>query len=114
MTTERKLKITDGPWELRDSDIVVDGTRIAVVLATWRGFDSDQANAEFIAEAGTVANECDLMPRELLAQRDELARIATKIIQMVDEGYEESFILHGTGDVMVSLLAAISRVRGQS
>lgn len=41
--------------------------------------DEAIANAELIAEAGTVTNESGLTPRQLLEQRDELLEVAKRV-----------------------------------
>ena len=40
-----------------------------------------QANAELIADAGTTANKCQLLPSELLVQRDELLKSLIEVIE---------------------------------
>lgn len=68
------LNITKGEWRLyragRSVGSASDHTGICEVWerANDEGFD----NANLIAEAGTVANECGLTPRQLLEQRNEL------------------------------------------
>lgn len=91
---ERKLKITEGEWIIDDNTITdKNGFSIAepcefAIYMNWsekglyhwseeggsfeRSKEELEANAQLITEAGTVANECDLMPRELLNQRNEL------------------------------------------
>jgi len=52
--------------------------------------DEATANARLIAEAGTVASECGLSPRELLAQRDELLGALEEIVGNWDQGFGAS------------------------
>jgi len=40
-----------------------------------------EANAKLIADAGTTANKCNLLPSELLAQRDELLQLLKNCIK---------------------------------
>ena len=89
------MKITPGTWEVhhqKDAGIGNRGSHFEVLrpLVNQDGEYKGQvggyeiiigetthpkiteAHARFISEAGTVANQCGLMPSELLAQRDEL------------------------------------------
>lgn len=111
------LKITPGKWEVSshqlDEASFVEAAFLptspharAIIVETYRRLDA-QANADFIAEAGTVANETGLMPRELLAQRDELLRSLEAALDAVQ--------LYSTGharEVRIIAGAAIERVRG--
>lgn len=59
-----------------------DGRRTAMV-----GHGPDgAANAQFIAEAGTVHSECGLSPRELLEGYRELRKALAWMTQRADEG----------------------------
>jgi hypothetical protein len=99
MTTEtkRKLNITPGPWMAYNQV----GNHI---LKTWRvrsesddqpcgichmdeSLTGDQqvANAELLAEAGTVANETGLTPRQLADQRAELLEKLQRLVAMHDD-----------------------------
>lgn len=98
MQTENKLNITAGDWiysmggtfdtpsvkvkvnsETLLTIVKCDTSHLRVAAGLINehlpaGFDSntDEANALFIADAGTTANKCGLLPSELLKQRDEL------------------------------------------
>lgn len=71
-----KAKPTPGKWEIAgkdgDSHVICakdkHGKRRTLAHAYTEG------DAELIAEAGTVYHETGLTPREILAQRDRLAR----------------------------------------
>lgn len=73
------LKITPGEWDVATCKVGDEKVEWAVfhkdehgelhrVARCGEGAD----DAEFIAESGTVANECGFTPRELLQQRDAL------------------------------------------
>lgn len=73
------LRITPGPWTISGSiydpnlvhaAIWADGESQYPTVASVMTGPHAAANAEFIAEAGTVAHETGLTPRELLDQRD--------------------------------------------
>ncbi len=50
-----------------------------------------QANAILIADAGTTANKCQLLPSELLVQRDELLKqLKACNTALMMEGYSEN------------------------
>lgn len=100
-----KLKITPGPWvaELGEAyDVRAPHGGICARIHHLKGHhgtmgrvpsEEAAANAEFIAEAGTVANETGLMPRELLAQRDELLQVVEllkKAEQLVAENAQKA------------------------
>lgn len=68
------LKITKGPWYQADSNrqyiMTKDCTSIAYLYDI--SDDAIDSNGALIAEAGTVANECGLTPRELLEDNEDL------------------------------------------
>lgn len=79
----KELKITKGEWSVSKSkkghwDISGDGW--VQFGRVWNIKDSlnphfrieSHANAQLIADAGTTANKCGLLPSELLEQRDML------------------------------------------
>ena len=77
-----KLGITGGVWRLLPPSQFIDNnwhvtddadTFVAHVFGFNHATDNQaKTNAAFIAEAGTVANETGLMPREMAEQRAEL------------------------------------------
>ena len=85
-TTKRNLDITPGPWEIGHSsdanymgDMGAGGLYIqqcgggrVVICEMDATTENRQSNADLIAEAGTVANETGLTPRQLADQRGEL------------------------------------------
>jgi|GEM_PF-1988205 len=81
-----ELKITKGEWSVFETDaglVWVDndcGDNICDMYHKKNSNDfykkpNAKENADLIAEAGNVANETGLTPRQLLEQRDELLRI---------------------------------------
>lgn len=112
MTTASKLKITPGEWKARKIAIhyAVESAerRITTVrFITGPNLDSKD-DAAFIAEAGTVANETGLMPREMKEQRGELL---TCLIEV-----EARMHRYGSGDVVFRsrIQAAIARAEGRA
>lgn len=88
------LNITKGVWKLSEGVfssldlIITTGDRenfgkapICEIDVYFNGAhgNEQQANANLIAEAGTVANECGLTPRQLLEQRNELVDVLDKL-----------------------------------
>lgn len=84
-----KTKHTKGEWEL--SKNFNQGIRVLVGqdnpitmtnICSVSGRPSDkevEANAKLIAEAGTVANECGLSPKQLLEQRNDFLAVSKMI-----------------------------------
>ena len=79
MQTENKLNITAGEWMLENFGrndfsklLVSNGRNIGVLDFAWCSNAEANANTALIADAGTTANLCGLLPSELLKQRDEL------------------------------------------
>jgi len=73
-----------------------------------------EANAELIADAGTTANKCGLLPSELLAQRDELLEAAQWAVKqfkrLADEGrYPEFMLSQNGGEGIMPLVNAIKK-----
>lgn len=83
-------KITPGRWVFNQfvehaGTISADtvGKRIAVICAPSLGQTSEtDANGRLIAEAGTVANETGLTPRQLADQRAELLGLLQELIDI--------------------------------
>lgn len=82
-----KLSHTPGPWKLKGEvskyasgvDFVDVGTEVQFI-ATVHGLSERQAraNAALIAEAGTVATETGMTPRQLVDSRTELLDMVHK------------------------------------
>lgn len=91
-----KLKITPGKWTVLD-DKDTEGMDVYsgdyYIGSTWskgshypkQVHDASRANAAFIAEAGTVANETGLTPRELMEQRDKAVTLLRELRDAVSE-----------------------------
>ena len=92
MSTETKslaAKITNGAWKakrLRDNGGAPYATLYEAhidlgVCMVWapEGNEEQEANAELIAEAGTVANECGLSPRQLLERLMEARELLVMV-----------------------------------
>ncbi len=81
--------ITRGEWEFKKFDGEQwpekrwsVGTKDSAICISPRYFTEEEesiANAELIAESGTVTNECGLSPRQLLEQRNELLEVLKKL-----------------------------------
>jgi len=94
----KDLKITKGIWTINDMplparktiEIKCNGEIIAAIKISERSKyysikqvpDKYEANAKLITEAGNVANETGLMPRELLDERDTYKAILNDIREM--------------------------------
>lgn len=76
------MKPTKGPWKI---DYRFPGSYAIEPDVAWLGASlgrqegENLANAELIAEAGTIYHETGLTPREILAQRDELLRASARL-----------------------------------
>lgn len=78
----KKLKITKGKWrvstfskyniETEDGRSVASSGTYSTNTDNGEHIIENEANAQLIAEAGTVTNQCGLTPKELLEQRDKL------------------------------------------
>lgn len=86
-----RLKNTKGDWILKDCTIINpnhDSKKgdIYEIAQCYTGFNVDntiaqcKANAELFLDAGNTANKCDLLPSELLKQRDELLHSLTRAL----------------------------------
>jgi hypothetical protein len=80
-----RLKNTKADWILKDCTIINSDYdpkkgNIKEIAQCYTGFDVDntitqcKANAELFLDAGNTANKCDLLPSELLKQRDNLLK----------------------------------------
>ena len=81
---------TPGPWRncqpssnFEKGHAVIknsEGKAIASVTKNFK-FGENSANACLITEAGTVATECGLTPRQLLEQRNELLEVCKRLVE---------------------------------
>lgn len=83
------LDISKGEWktngyriEIYDKECDRD---LAIAIAYGDPKEEQLANATLIAEAGNISQECGLMPRELLKNRDELFRALERLLERVDK-----------------------------
>ena len=83
----KDLKITKGEWILEKSsnfsnrtNVYANGKKHTAIEDYTR--TEQEANAQLITEAGNVANETGLMPRELLDERDTYKAILNDIREM--------------------------------
>jgi hypothetical protein len=96
--TQGKLGITRGKWEVvfhnwGNRGIYAGEKRIAGLSIESTATEENQdelekemnANAHLIAEAGTVANETGLTPRELKEQRDNLYWACKKVFSELNK-----------------------------
>lgn len=84
-----RLKITKGKAEVisySDEKELVAFVNIKngkSIISITNPFDNKYFDAELIADAFNTANECDLMPSELLGQRDDLIkRLQSLVLSM--------------------------------
>lgn len=81
------MKHTPGPWEaelkLNMGRLMVHGhdNNAVCKMADARSNNQNIANARLIAEAGTVAHETGLTPRQLAEQRKELLEACKAILE---------------------------------
>ena len=78
-----KLEITKHGWHTSGLEIIsISGMIIGTVTkSSNQSRHEANANAELIADAGTTANKCGLLPSELLSQRDELLKSLIEVIE---------------------------------
>ena len=82
-----KLEITRGEWRVtneKNENCFIHpflGAAVARIYTSNEHSDEAQANAILIADAGTTANKCQLLPSELLVQRDELLEALVRITE---------------------------------
>lgn len=68
--------ITKGVWIIDLDGLIVDADRNFAIAKAYHNSQIENGNSEFnallIADAGTTANKCGLLPSTLLEQRNEL------------------------------------------
>lgn len=88
-----ELKITKGEWKVclpeNNSDYQTYVYVKDDVICDFYGLRAKE-NAKLTAEAGTVANETGLTPRQLLEQRDELLDACKEFVRKVECGEARS------------------------
>lgn len=83
-----KTKHTKGQWEVTNEHDALyvyssSGDYISTIVLS-ESIEEGEANAKLIAEAGTVASECGLTPRQLLEQRNELLKALELSARTID------------------------------
>lgn len=59
-------------FNTENSDAINTNPTVATIGSAFRSREETQANAKLIADAGTTASKCGLLPSTLLEQRDKL------------------------------------------
>lgn len=102
-----RLGITEGEWKAKSSPNYHDPKASKIEIHSrmsqgWIAKVQDNgvirhkeglSNAKLIADAGTTANKCGLLPSELLEQRDELLEALQKMCE-----YHEKMATWDKGD----------------
>lgn len=79
----KKLNITKGEWELEinsDTQFVVGTTKWGVCFIP-RYYELAKDNAALIVDAGNTYQKCEVLPSELLKQRNELLAALKTLLQ---------------------------------
>lgn len=110
MTT--KHKFTKNDWEpiksLDNSHIrIVADLGFTVAIVDMGTMEKMEANAQLIADAGTTANKCGLLPSELLEQRDELLNKLKDLTNRIEENWD--LICSGTQKGILTALLKESK-----
>lgn len=88
-------KITSGVWTIKQNkkqDYYVSGSSWLKLCKVYNIVSKitpetqieSKANAEIIAEAGTITNQCGFSPKQLLEQRDELLKALSQLYNALD------------------------------
>lgn len=107
MTT--KHKITQGEWTTDGLTIEVFNRGIIAKCPTVKngGVGELFDNAQLIADAGTTANKCGLLPSELLEQRDELLNKLKDLTIRIEKNWD--LICSGTQKGILTALLKESK-----
>lgn len=117
--TELKVgDCTPGPWYWYENfSFVLADVPQDINHKSYRGFDDPvhdgkylicesvplSANAQLIAEAGTVAHETGLTPRQLLQQRDELREALDELLLVIDSRWYQEALKDASIKRIISL-----------
>lgn len=82
----RKLKITEGEIQLIGREIIGEKSICLVAHNT-----ETVGNAQLIADVFNTANKCDMLPSELLEQRDEVISLLKRIVIAVEQKHADKF-----------------------
>jgi len=106
----KDLKITKGEWILEKSsnfsnrtNVYANGKKHTAIEDYTR--TEQEANAQLITEAGNVANETGLMPRELLDERDTYKAILNDIRDMWNDNEVNMRTINDAMEAFESYLA---------
>ena len=102
-----EAKLTKGNWviestKMKGTEIVVQTvvkTNLPIdelkspIICDIYGYMTEEgkSNAKLIADAGTTANKCGLLPSELLAQRDDLLEALISILEKSEPALEHCY-----------------------
>ena len=121
-----ETKFTKGNWviestKMKGTEIVVqtvvktnlpiDGLKSPIICDIY-GYMTEEgkSNARLIADAGTTANKCGLLPSELLAQRDDLLEALISILEKSEPALEHCYQQYSeTIDVVIKAKQAIKK-----
>lgn len=77
------LGITKGEWNVYNSDdesiTIVNKLETQAIAFLPEMFRDTLSNAKLIADAGSTANKCGLLPSDLLEQRDEMLHLLIRL-----------------------------------
>lgn len=117
-------KHTPGPWHIRAipqgmmADICIEGKPEPVATTAFLGWSKSEmeANARLIAEAGTVATETGLTPRQLAEVNRELVELLGDFVAW-DKTYPKNQVHSKTGermldDLFIRAIASLARAKG--
>lgn len=84
-TTKKELGITKGEWNIDEgmNDFKLSSSKRSI-CQTWSNLPIDRANAQLIAEAGTVANETGKTPRQLAEENKMLLEALKGLIKGIN------------------------------
>ncbi|OWK35209.1 hypothetical protein [Fimbriiglobus ruber] len=122
MTTE--MKATAGPWEIKKSAIEIEQSDYVIIskggregnyyiaaVSSQNGEGKTEANAHLIAEAGTIATDTGLTPRQLAEQREELLEALEDICTQLPA---DKYAFDSQRKSLKKARAAIARARGEN
>lgn len=88
------------------------GTSICNV--TTRNFRHASANAELIAESFNITNQCGFTPKEVLEQRDELAKLLHELNEGIDSfwnGNKSDLTIKKINSIQIKSFEAIQKTK---
>jgi len=114
-------KHTPGEWVMDSSRVHTsietnEGNHIALVSYGNVPMEEHRANARLIAEAGTVATETGLTPRQLADQRKELLEALEDLVCLAETAMHEANndgAGYDVGGELEAARAAIAKAKGE-